>query len=619
MGLKIGNKEPKEPKAKKVKEPKAPKEKKAKAPKEKPSKEKPAKASKEKPSKDEKAPKKFTNPFKKNAPEQDDGMDILTDVKEPFSFSGFFETHVVERAKRFKTLLADKGILFFLLSPFQARGRLIAELLILCIGVMFGVIPRASSLVGALQDQAYASEISGLSAKTVGSITLTPAASSNYKGVHMIAFVVEGKNLPSDPAKYEVHLARSYGASDWADVTYSWTMYPVTDTKRILLISIDQTKQASGYGAFKLYIQLEGEEVKDYMREPFEITLSRAQETRDLYDKNGIHLSALTEAICGTGEIAKKQADFEEALEKYRVAVEQAEKMPVDIRVTPTPDKLETYCLANRLYRALDDYSTTEDILSIEAVDEIPKLEYDLVLTSGGIDYDSDLVSELTNNGSYSEEEKLILDAFERVETAEKAVLAAMTNVNTAARSWYSTLQSYKLILNQTIKTKSFPLYAKCTATIDDPIEFVDAEPDDSDDEEGGLHGTMTGDEDYTKPLPSGDDQVETEDPTPIETEEPDDDGDGEDTEEPDDDDGEDSEEPDEDDGEDTDGEDTDGEDADGEDTDDEDGDGEDTDGNKTDTDADSNKTGQGSSTGSSDNKGTGSGATSTPDPADSK
>lgn len=481
MAKKIKSEKPvKEPK--KTKTPKAPK--------------------KEKPVNEPKAG--LLDKFKKQKSADDDGLDILTEAKEPFSLQNFFETHIVERARRAKNILRDKGILFFLFSPFQARARLIAQLLILCIGVMFGVIPRASSLVNELQNQAYASEIAGLSSKTVGSITITPAASSNYKKLHMIAFVVEGKNLPSDANKYEVHLARSYGASDWEDVTYSWTMYPVTDTKRILLVSIDQSKQASGYGAFDLYIQLAGDDVSEYAKTPFEITLSTAQETTGLYDKTGIHLSELTEAICGTGKIAEKQAEFEEAIAKYQVALEQAEAMPVDIKVSPTKEELETYCLANRVYRTLDDYSTTEDILSMDPVSSVENVEYDVVLTSSGIEYDSAFVSQLTNDGGYSDEDAIIFDAFENVDEAKKAVTAAMDNVNTAAVSWYSTLASYKLILNQTIQPNTFPLSARCTNTIEDAINFIEHEVEDpGNTDPGGLSGTMTGDDPYNKQEPS--------------------------------------------------------------------------------------------------------------------
>ncbi len=474
----------------------------------------------------------------KDMPEEDDGLDILMEAKEPFSFSNFFETQVVERGKRIKKTMAERGILFFLFSPFQARARLIAELFILLIGVMFGVIPRASSLVNALQDQAYASEIEGLSEKVVGNLTITPAASSNYKKLHMIAFVVEGKNLPSDASKYEVHLARSYGASDWADVTYSWTLYPVTDTKRILLVGIDQSRQKSGYGAFNLYVQLAGDEVKDYAKIPFEITLSTAQETTELYDRTGIHLSVLTQAICGTGNLSKKQAEFEEALSKYQVAVEQAEAMPVTISVSPKRDELENYCLANRVYRTLEDTSTTEDIIDMEKVSEAPEIDYAVVLTSNGIEYDTEFVTQLREAGGYSDEDAIRFSAFDTVDAAKTAVITAMNNVNTEAISWYSTLDSYKLILNQTIQLDTFPLYARCTSTIEDEIEFIEGQlTGPSPEEETSLSGTMKGDSDDTEPAPPADVEgpPRADAPVSTDTEEPADtdtglDEDGEDT-----------------------------------------------------------------------------------------
>ena len=497
-------------KEKPVKEPKQKKEKPVKEPKQK----------KEPKVKDEK--QKMLDKFKKKTSGEDDGLDIITEVKEPFSLSGFFETHVIEKAKHIKNTLQERGILFFLFSPFQARGRLIAQMLILCVGIMFGVVPRASSLVSALQDQAYASEIAGLKQKTVGSITLTPAASSNYKKMHMIAFLVEGKNLPSDASKYEVHLAKSYGASDWEDVTYSWTMYPVTDTQRILLVAIDQSKQASGYGAFDLLIKLADEELKDFERDsaPFEVTLSTAQETTDLYNKSGIHLSALTESVCGKGKIAEEQKKFDEALEKYQVALEQAEAMPVGIKVEPTKDKLEAFCLSKRIYRTLDDYSTTEDILSMEKVDELPDIEYGVILTSNGIEYHNDFVKTL----STSDEDVIIANAFDSVDQAKNSVIAAMTNVNNAANAWYNTLTGYKLILNQTIKFSTFPLYARCTNTVDDPVNFIDGEmTDPGDNPQGGLSSTVTNPP-QTQPEPSTEEPVEeptttepVEEPTTIE------------------------------------------------------------------------------------------------------
>lgn len=474
----------------------------------KPKKERPVKEKKPKPEKEPKEKKPgLMDKFKKKQNPEEDGFDMMTEIKEPFSLQGFFEQHVVEKFKRAKNILQEKGILFFLTSPFQARGRMVALLTAIVAGLLLGVVPKASFLINATRDKAYASEIYGLDDKTVGSISLHPAASSNYKRMHMLAFIVTGKNLPSDPESYEVHLGQGTGASDWDKLTYSWNMYPVDDTRRILLVAIDQSKQPSGVGMFRLFIQLKGEELKSYAKTPYEVTLSSAQETTSLYDRTGIHLSALTEAVCGKGEIEKKQKEYEEALDVYRKAVEQAEKMPIeDIKVSPSVDDLEAYCLKNRMYRALKDDSNTEDILDIE-----PEVKATLSLetkiecggTYGGI-YDQAFIAELQANtdedgnpADLSDEENRIFKEWQHVETAKNSVLSAMDGVNTAAEAWYNTLVDYRLILNQTVMVNSFPLYARITADIEGEIDFIDGSPEDpSDSEDPGVHGQYGGDED---------------------------------------------------------------------------------------------------------------------------
>ena len=100
---------------------------------------------------------------------------------------------------------------------------------------------------------------------------------------------------------------------------------------------------------------------------------------------------------------------------------------------------------------------------------------------------------------------------WDNLNEAKKAVLAAMDNVNTAANDWYLKLDDNKLILNQTIKTGSFPLYARVTNTIDDDINFLEGSPEGPDEKDPGMHGTMIGDDPYP------DKNQEEEDPEPVE------------------------------------------------------------------------------------------------------
>lgn len=413
--------------------------------------------------------RKKEKPEAKKKRTEEDGLDILTEVKEPFSLSGFFDTHVAGKFRYAKNMLKEKGILFFLFSPFQARSRLIAQMVILAAGILFGIVPRATSLMTAMQNMAYQSELTGVAEKQVGDLTVTPAASSHYERQHMLAFVLTGKNLPSDVSRYDIRLAKSYGASDWADVAYSYNLYPVDNDRRILLVCLDQTNQASGYGAFSLFVGLKDADLETYELEncSFEIVISTAQETSDLYNSTGIHLSALTEDICGTGNIGKAQEDLKDALAEYQIALEQAEAMPMGITVTPTTEDLETYCLKNRLYRDLTDTSTTEDIAGISK-ETAEDLSYPVVLTAGGIPYDEAWVTEHTKTDGVvmSEDEGKIAEEFTHVNEAKDKVLSAMEAVNTEASNWYQTLNAYQLVLNQTPDLASFPVKAQCAGTL---------------------------------------------------------------------------------------------------------------------------------------------------------
>ena len=390
---------------------------------------------------------------------KEEGLDLISEAKEPFSFSHFFKNQLGGKIRYMKNILKEKGVLFFLFSPFQARPRLIAQMFLLAAGILFGVVPRATSLVGAVQDMAYESELSGLTARTAGDLTVTPAASSYYDRKHVLAFVLSGKNLPSDVSRYDVQFARSYGASDWADVSCTYDLFPVDNDRRILLVCLDQTTQASGYGAFRLLVTLDGEELKDYELEnaAFEVVISTAQETTDLYNAGGVHLSALTEAVLGTGRISEAESSLTKALSEYQIAAEQAESFDYGITVSPSAEDLETYCLQHRLYRELTDASTVDDLTDIrEAVR--PELSVPLVLTSGGIAYDGDWMEEhIEADGvSVTEEERAIAREFEHLTEALDGVISAMDAVNVEAETWYNILKDYALVLGRTVQVTDF-------------------------------------------------------------------------------------------------------------------------------------------------------------------
>lgn len=419
-----------------------------------------------------------------------DDLGLITEAREPFSLSNFFRVQAAGKFRHMKRILKEKGVLFFLFSPFQARSRLVVQLFLLAAGILFGIIPRATSMVSAVQDMAYQSEVHGLTQKRVGDLTITPAASSHYERRHLLAFVLSGKNLPSSVSRYDVRLARSYGASDWGDVTYSYNLFPVDNDRRILLVCLDQTEQASGYGAFRLLVSLSGEEdLEDYAVESssFEIVISTAQETSGLYDRDGIHLSALTEAICGNGGIEEAESALQDALDAYQIALEQAEAMPIGITVTPTTEDLETYCLRNHMYRTLEDDSTVADLAGIrEAVS--PELSYNVVLTSGGIPYDEVWMEE-HEDAQMTSDESRIAEEFDHVNEAKDAVISAMEAVNAEAAEWYNTLKTYEIVLTQTPELSDFPVTAPCM----DSLFAAPVDEETSDVPEDGTESTSGG------------------------------------------------------------------------------------------------------------------------------
>ena len=157
---------------------------------------------------------------------------------------------------------------------------------------------------------------------------------------------------------------------------------------------------------------------------------------------------------------------------------------------------------------------TTEDIIDIDPVSDAPEIDYDLVFTYKGGRIDRTFVNEQSTDSGYPDEYATLFQEFEHVDTAKKSVIAAMKNVNTEAMSWYNTLSSYKLVLNQTLKPDTFPLYARCTNILEDDINFLDGKPEvPSTEEPGGPTGTMTGDDPYPDKKPSVTEASTTEEP----------------------------------------------------------------------------------------------------------
>lgn len=331
--------------------------------------------------------------------EDDAGLDVISEIKEPFSFANFFEEHVVERYKKIKTFLDEKGILFFLLSPFQQRNRLIVELIVIVFGVLVGVVPRSMNLIQEAKERNAASEMAALIEKntqfTVESILVRPLASSHYEKQHLLAFYIDsanGSSVPSKADRYQVELSPARGVTDAENVQYSYEVLPVSENGRLLLVYTDHRKQNDMTGIYNLTIQAAADDIPVERQSPMEIVLSNTQETNSLFGKNGINLASLTDGVLNDDNtpIAEAEEAFEQALSDYELEVERIASLPLDLTPQPSVDSLRTFCKENRIYPTLTDASTTENIMGITEVSSEETsmlLEYRAGITMGSVLY----------------------------------------------------------------------------------------------------------------------------------------------------------------------------------------------------------------------------------------
>lgn len=407
--------------------------------------------------------------------QEDDGLDVLAELKEPFSFANFYEDHVVGRIKKLKAFLEEKGILFFFLSPFQQRNRLILQLAVIFFGILVGVVPRSMRLLDETKARNAASEMAALidddKSFTAGGIKIRPLGSSQYGRRHLLAFLVSGTDgaAPSTPERYKVELTAARGVMDMEHVSCSYGIVPIGEEQRLLLVCTDNTKQDDATGIYNLYVELAQDGLAPEDRVPMEVVLSDTQETNELFGENGIKLSCLTERILDSDAtpVADAEAELSDALLAYELETERIANMPIDMSAVPTVSELTEYTSDSRIYPALSDASTTEDIASIEelAPKDISTLTYNAAIEMGGKLYDKAYFEKRSQpdakeDAGLTEEEETAQQELLSLQDKADGVLHAAMSLNTAASMKYQTLKNYKLTLNQDVDLGSFyPAY----------------------------------------------------------------------------------------------------------------------------------------------------------------
>lgn len=420
--------------------------------------------------------------FRKRKNADVNGLDVLEDVKEPFSFANFFEDHVVGRIKKIKKVLEEKGVLFFLLSPFQQRNRLIAQLLIIVLGVGIGVVPRSAQLIDQAKERNAKSELATLLEKqtqvTCGRINIRPLMSSQFQEQHLMAFVLgsaTGSPIPSTIDRYQVNVSAARGVSYPEDVTYRYAILPISNDQRLLLVYVDNRKQDDLTGIYHMSVQVKADHLKAEEVTPLEVVLSDTQETTELFDAKGMDLSVLTEVVLNDPNtpIAVAQDALKTALTDYTMEIERITGLPIPVTVTPTESDLQTFVTEHEIYPTLTDQSTTGTIKDMKEVPETDEagnstrtLSYDAGILYEGTTYTKKYLEEQKQNPqvtsgetkavTLTDEEMTILKEVDSLQTALNNVLRATERLNLARQTKYGTLKDLKLMLNQTISFDRF-------------------------------------------------------------------------------------------------------------------------------------------------------------------
>lgn len=306
--------------------------------------------------------------FKKKEKNETEDLSIIDDYKEPFTWRNFWDEHIVGRIKAIKEFLQKNGVLFFLLSPFQYKNRLILKLVLIFLGVMIGVVPRSINMVDSAKARNEASEIANAKPMvTSGSIRIDALMSSQSNNKHLLAFNILGDTadgVPSTTDDYKVTLSPARGVSDATHVSYRYMVLPVSPTNRLLLVYVDNSKQNDTTGVFNLNVHMKSEKA---MKTPIEVVLSNNQKTNSLYKNGVIHLPALstslTELTGGTNAIQAAMKDLDKAIDIYRI--NESRLNASDMEIGFTTKKLKEYVDQQLIMQSLTDKSTTPDIENV--------------------------------------------------------------------------------------------------------------------------------------------------------------------------------------------------------------------------------------------------------------
>lgn len=302
--------------------------------------------------------------FKKK--NKDEDLSIVDDYHEAFTWSGFWDEQVMGRIKKIHDFLQEHGILFFLMSPFQYKNRLIVKIILIIFGVLAGIVPRSIQMLNETKARNAASELAQTQGMSTDTITVTPLASSQYQKQHLLVFNIGGQTsdgVPSTANGFNVRLSEDRGVDDGDKVRYKYSILPVDDSNRLLVMYVDNRKQNDLTGVYDLRVSVKG---MDKMDNPMEIILSNTQKTHALFNKNGVDLAPISEKILKedgteqTSTIHAAQRQLSKALDVYKINAQRL--MAGEMDPIPSYDKLKSWCDSVLVMTNLTDKSTVADL-----------------------------------------------------------------------------------------------------------------------------------------------------------------------------------------------------------------------------------------------------------------
>ena len=399
---------------------------------------------------------------------EDEELDfsVIDDYKEPFTWANFWDEQILGRYQAMRKFLDERGILFFLTSPFQYRNRLITKLVIIVLGVLLGVVPRMQSLITQTKERNAQSEFSQIFDKNFSSgiISVSPLMSSQYEKQHLLAFKIDGataNGVPSTTEDYKVDIVVNRGVMDANNVKYSYTIVPVNESTRLLLIHVDNTDQNDETGIYDVKVGLKD---SDETPTSMEVVLSNTQETTALYDESGIHLAALSGKLNrnATTEVIKlAEEKLEDSLNTYEINYNRLTRLKgtdgKNYEVGVTRAALEEFITAYTVLPTLTDASTSDDVAKMEEPMPvvIPKIISTLTADGQTINDDTTKTVDATQQQGV-QTDNTVKSELSTLTKYTTEISNALANLNSTRQTRYDELMTLARTLNQEFSIEEF-------------------------------------------------------------------------------------------------------------------------------------------------------------------